>query len=97
MELACGSVPPGKIEPNIMYKDHRDREFTPKWIQKLITAEQELAATIMEHLTKLIKKSDSNIRKLTSESLATMKRLDPANVITHFRETLTMANEERLK
>ena len=50
MVLARGSVPPGKIEPNIMYKDHR--EFTPKWIQKLTTAEQELAATIMEHLSK---------------------------------------------
>ena len=95
MALARGSVPHGKIEPNIMYKD--DREFTPKWIQKLTTAEQDLAATIMEHLTKLIKKCDSHIRKLTSESLATMKRLDPANAITHFRETLTMANEERLK
>ena len=54
MALARGSVPPGKIEPNIMYKD--DREFTPKWIQKLTAAEQELAATIVEHLTKLIKK-----------------------------------------
>ena len=54
MALVRGSVPPGKIEPNIMYKD--DREFTPKWIQKLTAAEQELAATIVEHLTKLIKK-----------------------------------------
>ena len=95
MALARGSVPPGKIEPNIMYKGNR--EVTPKWIQKLTTAEQELAATIMEHLTKLIKNCDSHIRKLTNESLATMKGLDPANAITHFRETLTMANEERLK